>query len=104
MICETEPKPGPYLCDEQGQTSHWLASAYSQGEVRHEWDYLFENGERLHEVWMLVRLSTPEELADEDWVYEQFGDVEMNGVDTAQVYDLVAPGTPGAVRYWSTES
>lgn len=96
-------KPGPTLCDEIGRTNHWLATAYAPEEIRDEWDYLFENGEPLHEVWMLVRLATSEELANEDWVYEQFGDVEMNGVDTSQVYDRVKADTPGAIRYWSTE-
>jgi hypothetical protein len=99
----TEPKAGPYLCDESGQTNHWRADAYSPDDIHDEWDYLFESAEQLHEVWLRVRLSTPGELADEDWVYEQFGDVEINGADTAQVYDRVKASTPGAHLYWSTE-
>lgn len=99
----TVAKPGDYLVDDAGRTTSWLASAYSREDIRDEWDYLFENGAKLREVWFSVRLALAEELADEDWVYEQFGDVEMNGVDTTQVYDHAKANVPGAHRYWTTE-
>lgn len=97
------PKPAQYLYDENGQTTCWLASAYSPRDIRDEWDYLFENGAKLHEIWFSVRWTTPEELSDEDWLYYQFGDVEMNNVNTSTVYTHVKADTPGAHRYWTTE-
>lgn len=100
---EREALPGPYLCDENGQTTSWLSAAYSPEEIRDEWDYLFENGAELHEIWFSVRWATAEELADEEWLYYQFGDVEMNSVDTTTVYAHAKADSLGAHRYWTTE-
>ena len=97
-------KAGSTLCNEQGEITHWLATDYTVWDIHEEWYYLFENGEKkLHEVWISVRLTTPEELTDEDFILAQFGDVEMTGTDTTQVYDYVGVATPGAHRYWTTE-
>ena len=98
------PTPGDILVDEGGSATSWLASAYDPATIRDEWDWLFEDeSDRLEEIWFTCRPTTPEELADEDFVYDEFGDVEMNGVDTSTVYSRVPPNTPGAHRYWTVD-
>jgi hypothetical protein len=98
-VLRNDPKPGPKLVDENGETNCWLASAYSAEDVRDE----FEHGGELHEVWFRPRWTSVEESADEGLLYDLFGDHEMNGVDTTVVYDRAKSGSPGAHRYWTTE-
>lgn len=97
------PKPHDYLYDEGARVTSWLAASYTPEQIREEWDYEFENGAQLHEIWMTIRWTTPEELADEDVVFDLFGDVEMNNVDTSVVYLRARAETPGAHRYWTVE-
>ena len=102
----SSPKPADLLYDEGGNACWWLASAWTKEEICDpdgEWDYLELTPDKLHEQWHVCRWTTPEELANEDWVYDQFGDVEMNPVDTSVVYWHCKPDTPGAVLYWTTE-
>ena len=92
------------LLDEGGETTTWLASSYSEQDIRDEWDYLFENPKvKLREIWIRQRPTSPEELADEDQLYDLFGDWEMNGIDTSAVPEFVPQGTPGAHRYWTVD-
>jgi len=94
--------PGEYLFDEGGETAYWLASAYSPDDIRDEWDYLFDETDlELIEVWFTVRLTTPEELADPEQLYELFGE-NHEDQQTDKVYEgFERPGIPGAHRYWS---
>lgn len=101
---EAMPKPHNYLYGEAGGVTSWLASCYSPAEIRDEWDYLFENGAKLSEVWLTLRWTTPEELANGDWMFDQFGDVEMDGTDTSVVYTPVKAGTTGAHCFWTVPS
>lgn len=98
------PTPADQLCDEQGMPCWWLASAWSKEDIIREFDY---NGDMtpdsLGEQWHGCRWTTPEEQADEDWIYDQFGDVEDTGVSTDVVYWHAKPGTPGTYKYWTTE-
>lgn len=91
------------LIDDGGSTNCWLASAWSVEDIKYEWDYLFENGQELRECWYRFRPTTPEELANEDFLYETFGDHEMNGVVTDTVCIPCKADVPGAHRYWTTD-
>lgn len=98
------PTPADTLSDEGGATCWWLASAWSKQDIIREYDYDGDmTPEKLTEQWHVCRWTTPEERANEDWCYEQFGDVEMNGCLTDVVYYHCKPDTPGAVLYWTTE-
>jgi hypothetical protein len=100
------PKPAPTLVGESAETAYWLDSAYSLEDIAIEWDYLFEEipmAERLGEVWLRPRWTTPIERADPERLYDLFGDFEDSGCDTSVVYDLAKPNSEGVHRYWTTE-
>lgn len=96
------PRPGDTLVNEGGETAYWLEAAYSEADIRNEWDYLFESGAELERVWLLPRWTTPEERADPDRLYDLFGD-EREDMSTEVAYEMVKPGTPGAHVYLTTE-
>jgi hypothetical protein len=100
---ESDHGPSVTLSDEGGDTTAWLASAYGKADVMEEWDWKFEDGEVLDEVWYLAIRTTPEQRSDEDWLYEQFGTSDTTECDFTYLYRRVAPETPGAHRYWTTE-
>lgn len=95
--------PAPTLIGEDGMENCWLAAAYSEADIRSEWDYLFEDGAKLYVTWFRPRPTTSEELANEDVLYDLFGDWEMTGVLTDVVYDRAKPNASGAHRYFTTE-
>lgn len=99
------PTPADQLCDEGGTPRWWLASAWSKDDIKAEYDYDEDwTDDTLKESWHVCRWTTPEERADEDWCYEQFGDIEETGVSTDVVYYSCKPETPGAHKYWTTEA
>jgi hypothetical protein len=94
--------PHDVLHEEGGSVCAWLASSFSPENILEEWDYLFENdGSKLYDEWYCFRPTTPEELADEDVLYDLFGDWENDGMDTSTVYDHCRPDREGAVKYWT---
>lgn len=101
------PKPHSTLQDEGGSTRYWLDADWSFKDIEDEYPWLFEDAPAsaatLGEVWYRPRWTTPAERADEDVLYDLCGDYEMTGCDTSVVYEDARPGSPGAVRYWTTE-
>jgi hypothetical protein len=97
------PSPADQLVDENGSTNCWLVSAWTEAQIRDEWDWLFENGENLHEVYYRFRWVTPKELEDEYFLYDQFGDHELSGVGTDVVCIRCKADAVGAWLYWTTE-
>lgn len=100
---ERDYVPADTLQDEGGDTNCWLATSYSKADVMAEWDWKFENGEVLDEIWFLVIPTTPEQRADEDWLYDQFGTSDPSECDFTYLYRRAKPETAGAHRYWTTE-
>lgn len=100
-----QPTPHDTLNDESGSARYWLDSSWSFEDIENEWDWLFEDSsaeEQLGEIWLRPRWTTDAERADPDVLYDLFGcDPEV--VDTTVYYDTAKPGSPGAVRYWTTE-
>ncbi len=95
-------RPGPYLQEEGGSIVAWSADCYGPEDILLEWDYMFESGEvRLYDEWYALRPTTPEELADEDLLYDLFGDWEMEGTDTSTVYNVSPPERAGAFKFWT---
>lgn len=96
--------PFETLVDDGGCTTAWLADAWTEEEIHDEYSWLFEEPPvRLREVWIRGRWTTPEELGDDDRLYDLFGDWETNGIDTSAVPEYVKPDTPGAHRYWTID-
>jgi len=103
-VTSDPPVPGDVLYDESGYPCWWLASAWSKEDIIEEYDYHGNmTPESLRESWHVCRWTTPEERANEDWLYDHFGDYEDTGVSIDVVYSSCKPDTPGAVLYWTTE-
>lgn len=99
-----EPTPADILYDESGSACWWLASAWSKEDIIAEYDYDEDwPPDRLTEQWHACRWTTPEERANEDWCYDQFGDWDDTDVSINVVYWHCKPDTPGAHLYWTTE-
>jgi hypothetical protein len=93
------------MSEEGGRTEWWLASSWSVEDIcdpEGEWEYLELTPEKLREEWFAFRWTTDEERANEDWLYDQFGDWEYNGFDTSMLHWRVKPDTPGAFKYWTS--
>lgn len=97
------PVPHETLTDEGGCTTSWCAADWTKERICEEHDWLDLTPEKLTDVWMGCRWTTPEELADEDELSLLFGDHESNGIDTSVVYWVAKPNAPGAHLYWTSE-
>ena len=101
------PVPGSTLVDEGGATNCWLDADWSFDDIRYEWDWMFDEGrpveDQLNEIWFSLRWASAEQRADEDLMFDLFGDHELNGVDTSVIYTQVKPGTAGAHKYWTSD-
>jgi hypothetical protein len=100
------PKPGSTLANEGGETAYWLAADYSVEDITDEWDHLFDEipvERRLGQCWLRPRWTTAEERADEDRLYDLFGDFEDSGCDTSVAYEMAKPNAEGGHLYWTTE-
>lgn len=101
------PSPGDTLIDEGGSTNCWLVSSWSLNDIRFEWDYMFcpytPLADQLTEIWFRPRWTTSDELADEDFLYETFGDHDGHRCSIEVVYEQAKPRSPGAHRYWTSD-
>jgi hypothetical protein len=99
-MSETELKPHDTLsCD--GQASSWLSSAWTREAIIEEWDWMELDPEGFQETWYACRWTTDEERADDDKLYDLFG--EFEDIDTSVYYWQVASDAPGAHLYWTVD-
>ncbi len=95
-----KPTPSERQLDEGGSTIAYLADDVPIGEVIEDvWDGLPNRAVRVVCEWYKLRWTTPEELADPDFLYDQFGDHEQNGVDTSVIYTRVEDDEPDTHLY-----
>jgi hypothetical protein len=99
-MSETELKPHDTLgCD--GQTISWLASAWTREDIIEEYDWMELDFDSFNETWYACRWTTNEELADDDKLYDLFGDFDT--IDTSVYYWQVNSDSLGAYLYWTVD-
>ncbi|HEY1690082.1 MAG TPA: hypothetical protein VGF95_14600 [Solirubrobacteraceae bacterium] len=87
---DAPPQPADYLCDECGCREAWLVDGAMLSDIIEDvWDHLDDSTFEIVRAYYRLRWTTPEELADEDKLYDLFGDHEMSGIDTSVVYEEV---------------
>lgn len=100
-MSDTQLKPHDTLsCD--GQTVSWLASAWTKEDIIEEWDWLELTLDSFDEAWFACRWTTDKERADENTLYDLFGDFE--DIDTSVYYWQAESNTPSAHLYWTIDS
>ncbi len=90
-------KPLPWVYEEDGAL--YLAEDYTPEDAADERGYLLSEV-TVEEAWFTIRPTTAEELADDDALYDLFGDwQEWQEDPPLQVYDCACAGAEGAHKY-----
>lgn len=102
---EASPTPGEILYDDGGMPDAYLVEGTLAALMESLDDADLQTMRfRIIPEWYRVRWTTPKELADEEWLYQQFGDHETNGIDTTLLYERLADETPDAHLYVRIET